>query len=137
MPSILGTKILLTEDSEDQRILYHDVLSEAGYEVIDARSAQEALDLFPRCNPDIIVLDIQMPGMDGIEAMSKILAKSQKIPVILYSAYPAYQANFLTWPADAFVVKTGDPMELVGVIKRLEKERGLAARLLLEQVATK
>jgi DNA-binding response OmpR family regulator len=137
MRRVFLTKILLTEDSEDQRILYHDVLTEAGYEVFDAKSAQEALELFPRCNPDIVVLDIQMPQMDGIEAMSKILAKDRKVPIILYSAYPAYQANFLTWPADAFVVKTGDPSELVTVIKRIEKERGLAPTLILEKAGKK
>src|SRR5690349_14930637 len=85
------SKILLTEDSEDQRALYHEVLTEAGCEVIDAKNATEALALFASSKPDIVVLDIQMPGMDGIEAMSKILAKDRQIPVIFYSAYPAYQ----------------------------------------------
>ena len=120
-------RILLTEDQEDQRELYADVLKEAGYEVIPAASADEALKLFVTAKPDAVVLDIQMPGMDGMETMSKILAKDRAIPVILYSAYPAYKANFLTWGADQFVVKTGDPAELVAAIRRVEKERGLTS----------
>src|SRR5476649_2202881 len=119
------SKILLTEDHEDQRQLYHDVLTEAGYEVVDTASATEALDLIPRCKPDMVVLDIQMPGIDGIDAMTRILAKDRKIPVILHSAYPAYKANFLTWSADAFVSKSGDLLELVDVVRRIEKERGI------------
>lgn len=128
MPKII-LKVLLTEDNEDQRMLYHDVLTEAGYTVIDAKCASEALELFDLQQPDLVVLDIQMPGMDGMEAMSKVLAKDRMIPVILYSAYPAYKANYLTWGADAFVVKTGDPVELVDAIKRIEKERGVGAKL--------
>jgi len=121
------SKILLTEDQEDQRALYTDVLTEAGYEVIAAASAAEALKLFASSKPDLVVLDIQMPGMDGIETLSKILAKDRQIPVILYSAYPAYKANFLTWGADAFVTKSGDPCELVEAVRRVEKEHGVAA----------
>jgi len=120
-------KVLLTENHEDQRQLYRDLLVEAGYDVVEAASAKEALEQFELCKPDIVVLDIQMQGMDGIEAMGRILAKDRKTPVILYSAYPAYRANFLTLNADAFVVKSGDPAELVDAIKRLEKGREPAA----------
>jgi DNA-binding response OmpR family regulator len=130
-------RILLTEDQEDQRELYVDVLKEAGYEVIAAASAAEALKLFVTTKPDMVVLDIQMPGMDGMEAMSKILAKDRAIPVILYSAYPAYKANFLTWGADEFIVKTGDPGELVSAIRRIEKDRGLAMPKPTAMVAVK
>src|ERR1700749_364075 len=99
--------ILLTEDLPDQRALYHDVLREAGYKVRDAASAREALEAYDEEKPDLVVLDIQMPGMDGIEAMGKILAKRRDTPVILYTAYPHFKQNFMTWPADAFVGTTG------------------------------
>lgn len=118
-------RILITEDHEDQRSLYHDVLTEAGYEVWDAQNATEALELFQRYQPDIIVLDIQMPGMDGIEALGKIVAKNRKIPVIFYSAFPAYKSNFLTWAADAFVVKSGNPMELVEAVRKVSEDVGI------------
>jgi two-component system, response regulator, stage 0 sporulation protein F len=119
------TRVLLTEDQADQRALYKDVLTEAGYDVVEAWTATEALELFQRCNPDIVVLDIQMPGVDGIEAMGKMVSKDRQIPVVLYSAFPAYKANFLTWAADAFVVKSGEPEELVKAVERVLKERGV------------
>lgn len=118
-------RILLTEDDKEQRELYQAVLEEAGFEVIAAWAAPEALELFQRYHPDLVVLDIQMPGMDGIEAMGRLLTRDKKVPVILHSAYPAYKANFLTWAADAFVVKSGDVQELVDAVTRICKERGV------------
>ena len=63
--------------------------------------------------------------INGVEAMEKIIARDRKIPVIFYSAYPAFKSNFLTWAADAFVVKSGNPMELVNAVRKVSEERGI------------
>ena len=118
-------RIILTEDDPEQRNLYHEILEEAGYEVMDAWNATEALELFQRYKPDLVILDIQMPGMDGVEALGRIVTRDKQIPVILYTAFPAQKANFLTWAADAFVVKTGDTKELLNAVERILKERGV------------
>lgn len=120
-------RILLTEDQTDQRNLYHEVLSDAGYEVLDAWNGTEALELFQRNKPDVVVLDIQMPGVDGIEALGKILSKDRNVPVIFHSAYPSYKSNFLSLAADAFVVKSGEPAELLNTIRRVLLQRGIEA----------
>jgi len=112
-------RVLLTEDLPDQRALYRDALSDAGYEVLEAENATAALEYFKTQMPDVVVLDIQMPGMDGIEALNKILALRVQTPVILYSAYPSFKANFMTWAADAFVEKTGNPQELVDAVEKV------------------
>ncbi|HYF49852.1 MAG TPA: response regulator [Planctomycetota bacterium] len=117
--------ILLTEDDADQRALYGDVLREAGYDIVEASSGRDALAKFKAQKPDLIVLDIQMPEMDGIEVLTEILKKDRQIPLILHSAYPAYKANFLTWGADAFVVKSGAPSELADAVRRVCEEHGI------------
>jgi len=64
-------------------------------------------------------LDIYLPGMDGLETMGRILSKNRQIPVILYTAYSSYQDNFLSWAADAYLIKSSDLTELKETIKRL------------------
>jgi CheY-like chemotaxis protein len=59
-----------------------------------------------------VILDISMPGMDGIEVLGKVLSVDNTIPVILNTAYANYKDNFLTWAADAYVVKSSDLGEL-------------------------
>ena len=105
-------RVLLVEDEANQRLLYQQELTEEGYEVDVAADGREALDLVEERRPDIVVLDISMPGMDGIETLGKLLSKDNTIPVILHTAYSSYKDNFMTWSADAYVVKSSDLTEL-------------------------
>jgi DNA-binding response OmpR family regulator len=118
-------RILLVEDEADQRNLYAESLTESGFEVFTARDGKEAVQVFGEIKPDAVILDIQMPGMDGIQALGHLLAKNKAVAVVFYTAYPAFKDNFITWAADAFVVKTGDPSELVREVQRVLAERGV------------
>ena len=100
--------ILVVDDDKNLAKMYEQELSDSGYEVGVRFSGVEALDAIGKRRPDLVVLDIAMPGMDGIEALSKILGKDKTIPVILNTAYATYKDNFMTWSADAYVVKSGD-----------------------------
>ena len=73
--------------------------------------------------PDLVIMDISMPGMDGIEALGKILGVDNTIPVILNTAYANYKDNFLSWAADAYVVKSSDVDELKKTIKEVLAKR--------------
>jgi CheY-like chemotaxis protein len=118
-------KLLVVDDDKNLRLLYEQELVEDGHEVTLAGSGVEALDYLKTHRPDLIILDISMPGMDGIEALGKILAKDKTMPVILNTAYSTYKDNFMTWSADAYVVKSGDLTELKSTIKDVLKTRGL------------
>ncbi len=112
-------KLLVVDDETNQRKLYEQELLDEGYSVNIASSGQEALEQIEADRPDLVVLDISMPGMDGIEVLGKILSKDKTIPVILNTAYSTYKDNFMTWSADAYVVKSGDLTELKERIKEV------------------
>jgi DNA-binding response OmpR family regulator len=120
-------KLLVVDDDKNLRLLYEQELMEEGHDVTLASSGPEALDFLKSSRPDLIILDISMPGMDGIEALGKILAKDKTMPVILNTAYSTYKDNFMTWSADAYVVKSGDLTELKAKIKDVLKTRGMVA----------
>jgi CheY-like chemotaxis protein len=84
-------KLLIVEDDESQRLLYEEELEEEGYEVVLARSGKEALKWLEESLFDLIILDIRMPEMDGIEALGKIASRYKETPVILHTAYPEYR----------------------------------------------
>ena len=84
-----GEKILLVEDNEVNRRLAGFLLRSQGYQVMEATTAQAAFDMIPNNRPDLIVMDIQLPGMDGLEATTKLKAEpaTANIPVIAVTSY--------------------------------------------------
>lgn len=119
-------KLLVVDDDRNQGQLYKIDLEDDGHEVTLAASGPEGLDALKLSRPDLIVLDISMPGMDGIETLGKILAQDRTLPVILNTAYSNYKNNFMTWSADGYVVKSGDTTELKSKIREVLKSRGIA-----------
>lgn len=119
----MSQRILVVDDETNIRLLYEKELSDEGYEVILAADAREALALLDTGKPDLVVLDIKMPGMDGIETLGQILSRNNSIPVILNSAYSSYKDSFLSWSADAYVIKSSDLTELKGRIRTILASR--------------
>jgi DNA-binding response OmpR family regulator len=117
------TKLLVVEDDPNQRRLYEQELGDDGYEVRTAPGGKEALAQISQERPDLVIMDISMPGMDGIEALGKVLGVDNTIPVILNTAFANYKDNFLSWAADAYVVKSSDLTELKETIKKVLKKR--------------
>ena len=120
-------KLLVVDDDKNQGQLYKMDLEDDGHTVTLANSGPEGLEALKKQRPDLIVLDISMPGMDGIETLGKILAQDRTIPVILNTAYSNYKNNFMTWSADGYVVKSGDTTELKNKIREVLKTRGVSA----------
>ena len=109
--------LLIVEDEANQRILFQEELSEEGYKVELACNGKEALEKMKTALPDLIVLDMRMPVMDGMESLGKIIDQKKNIPVIIHSAYSSYKEDFMSWAADDFVVKSSDLSELKNKIK--------------------
>jgi len=111
--------ILVADDEEPIRTLIAEELTDAGYRVITVSNAKEALKMVETEPLDLVVLDIRMPGMDGLEALPRILGMKEGLPVILHTAYSQYKESFMSWAADAYVVKSSDLAELKQKIKEL------------------
>jgi len=111
--------ILVVDDEKNLRLFYEKELREEGYAVVLAADAKEALDRLRVSRPDLILLDIKMPGMDGLEALGRILSKDHTIPVILNSAFSSYRGSFMSWSADAYLTKSSDTTELKAKIREL------------------
>jgi two-component system response regulator (stage 0 sporulation protein F) len=112
-------KILVVDDEESIRELYRAELADEGYEVELAGDGREALRRLEAFRPDLVTLDIKMPGMDGIEVLRRIREKNPTIPVVLVSAFEEFKADFNTWASDAYIVKSHDPTELKGMVRKL------------------
>lgn len=122
-------KILVVDDEENIRLLYREELEEAGYEVDTARDAMDAARKIPEFKPDLVTLDIKMPGMDGIEFLRKFREKDKTTPVVLCTAYADYKKDFKIWASEAYVVKSFNLDRLKDTIREVldksqEKQEG-------------
>jgi len=119
--------VLVADDEVSIRKLYQRELQEEGYNVVFATNGQEAIQKVRDMTPDLVIMDIRMPGMDGLEAMGRILEENNQVPVVINTAYSAYKDSFLSWCADAYVTKSSDLTELKDTIRSIffEEEKAV------------
>jgi len=113
-------RILVVEDHVGIRKLLTLELRLNGYEVITAQDGQEALNLIASDTPDIVLLDMLLPVMDGLEVLTR-LRKTSYIPVIVISSQTEMAQKALKIGADLFIAKPFDPEKLLPKIKELLK----------------
>ena len=111
-------KILLVDDDQSIQLLYTEEFSDDGYRVISAYNGEEGLEKFNEERPDLVILDIQMPGMNGIEVLRQMKTVDSSVPVILSSAYQEYKQDLGAWASEEYVVKSPDITELKNAVKR-------------------
>ncbi len=111
-------KILLVDDEEGIQMLYREELEDEGYEVISAYTGEEGIQKFNDESPDLVILDIQMPGMNGIETLRQMKMENPKLPVILSSAYNEYKQDLGAWASDEYVVKSSNINDLKEAVKK-------------------
>lgn len=109
-------KILLVDDEQSILKILRIKLKVSGYEVITASDGKEALELCESVKPDIMLLDIIMPAMDGFEVLGKLCRRS-KMPVIACSARPENGPKALSMGARDFLLK---PFDVDDMVKRIQ-----------------
>ena len=117
----MSKRILIIEDQEDNRRIMRDLLSASGYESIEATTGEEGLALAEREKPDLILMDIQLPGMDGYEVTRRIKVNTtlSHIPIIAVTSYALSGDDQKAFAAgcDGYVTKPVSPKRLLAKIK--------------------
>lgn len=111
--------VLIVEDDAHQRELYAEELEDEGYIVCTAGDGREALLQAEAHSPDLVVLDVNMPVMDGLDTLSRLLEVQRGVKIVINSAYANYQDSFTSWAADAYIVKSSDLSALKETVRRL------------------
>jgi two-component system, response regulator, stage 0 sporulation protein F len=112
-------RILIVDDEEDIHRIYRDEFEELGYYVESAFNGQQALEKVNIVPVDIIIMDIQMPGMNGIDTLRQIKLLKPDVPIILSSAYAEFKQDLGTWASDEYIVKSGNMDKLKETVARL------------------
>lgn len=116
-------KVLVVEDSPPQREMITALLQDSGLSVTSANDGVEALEQIAGSRPDIVVLDVVMPRMNGYELCRRLKSdpKTQEVPVIMCSTKGEEFDRYwgMKQGADAYIAKPFQPQELVGTVKQL------------------
>ena len=112
-------RILVVEDDEPLRSLYKYELEEEGHEVIIVEDGKTALKSLEQSSCDLILLDMVMPEMGGLETLAKIVSRQKRIPVVIHTAYLQSKGEILSGLADACLTKSSDLSILKNTIKNL------------------
>ena len=118
----MSKQILVVEDQEDNRRIERDLLTTTDYEVMEAENGEEALAAVAKQRPDLILMDIQLPVMDGYEATRRIKADPQlrAIPIIAVTSYALSgdEEKARAAGCDDFVPKPYSPRQLLAKIRK-------------------
>jgi len=117
----MSKRILVVEDQPDNRRIVRDLLTRSGYEIIEARTGEEGVTLAETQRPDLILMDIQLPLIDGYEAARRIKANPElrHIPIIAVTSYALSGDDVKAFAAgcDDYVAKPFSPRALLAKVR--------------------
>lgn len=118
----VSKRVLIVEDQEDNRAILRDLLSKSGYDLIEATNGEEGVALAQSQRPDLILMDVQLPIIDGYEATRRIKSNAElrSIPVIAVTSYALSgdEAKARAAGCDAYVAKPFSPRLLLAKIRK-------------------
>lgn len=122
-PGSAQRTILVVDDFDDTRLLLRTWLTRKGFRVIEAANGRQAVEAAKKNNPDFIIMDVEMPELDGLAATRQIREMDQlaNVPIVAVSAYGAdqYRSQALEAGCDEYVSTPFDPDELERLIRSL------------------
>ena len=117
----MAERILVIEDQEDNRAILRDLLTSAGFEVLEALTGEDGVVAAERERPDLILMDVQLPGIDGLEATRRLKALPglSRIPLIVATSYALSgdDAKARAAGADDYVTKPFSPRALLAKVR--------------------
>ncbi len=127
---MMSKRILVVEDDNAVRVMLCSMLRGSGWDVVPASNGREALDSFYQAPPDIVLTDLMMPDIDGIQFLSALRTVDHSVPVVIYTGYPSmenFHEAFFTGVTD-FIVKPTESADILRMLENmLEKHRNLTA----------
>lgn len=112
-------RILVVDDEENIRRLYKEEFEDMGYAVMAVPDGPQALTALDAAAFDLVVLDMRMQEMGGIEALRRIKERKPHLPVVISSAYEEYKQDFASWASEAYIVKSADTAALREAVKKI------------------
>ena len=121
-------QVLVVEDNEKNMKLFRDVLHASGYRTLEAATGTRAVELAFEHRPDLVLMDIQLPDIDGVEALDRLRAdeRCSSVPVLALTAQAMEgdRERFLAAGFDGYLSKPVDIAEFVATVKRFCEEGG-------------
>ena len=115
-------QVLVVEDNETSMKLFRDVLTATGYRTLEATTGREAVEVATEHVPDLVLMDIQLPDLDGVEALTRLRANDEtaSIPVLAVTAQAMYgdRERFLAEGFDGYVSKPVNVVQFLAVIRQ-------------------
>jgi two-component system cell cycle response regulator DivK len=119
----MSKRILVVEDTENNRMILNDLLTNAGFEVVEARDGEKGVAMASECRPDLILMDIQLPKGDGYEATRRIKSRPelQHIPIIAVTSYALSgdEAKARAAGCDGYIAKPFSPRIILAIVREL------------------
>ena len=123
-----GELVLVVEDNEKNMKLFRDVLQATGYRTLEATAGARAVELATECRPDVVLMDIQLPDIDGVDVLGRLRAdeRTASIPVLALTAQAMQgdRERFLAAGFDGYVSKPVNIVELIDTVKQHCDGRG-------------